>query len=85
MSQRLSNSQIAFSDVVANPTERKNNSALEAHCTSESCCRYKTKGGKFAFHTHVIVDNAKKRDIDCPNCGHALYWHNPNIDLDDIN
>ncbi len=40
---------------------------LKAFCTSLTCSPRGTGSGK-------EKKNAKKTDIDCPDCGHALFW-----------
>ena len=40
---------------------------IKAYCTSEKCC------GK-SLNKHILKTGVKLWAVDCPCCGHALYW-----------
>lgn len=71
---------ITFADLVADAQIRKTGPVL-AYCMSETCTRYAVETtselGKeivqYRFHAYVERE-VRKTAIDCPHCGHALWW-----------
>jgi len=66
------NNLFTLGDLSAEPTERKI-VAPKPFCTSQTCCRYQTDAGKWAFHPYVEL-SVKRGAFDCPRCHHALWW-----------
>lgn len=71
---------LTFADLAADAPTQKTGPVL-AYCMSEACTRYpvETTAGsgkkitQYKFHPYV-EKAVKKTTIDCPQCGHALWW-----------